>query len=92
MASTKPQPRQPRKPILFFVKGSVPDEVVAVMRFSYFRQGRPRCVEEHRLFDEDGAIQLLHMALNTALGQGADVSLLTPYEPEELGLENLIAS
>lgn len=90
MATPKPQPKQPRRPILFIVKGPVPDDMVAVLRFSYFRQGRPRCVEEHSLFDEEGALQLLQMALDTALGQGADVSLITPYEPEELGLENFM--
>ena len=88
--STRPTP--PRKPVLFFVQGPVPDEVVAVLRFSYFRRGRARKVEEYPLYDEEGAIELLHTALGSALGQGADVSVITPYDFEELGLQDLMAA
>lgn len=92
MAKSKPQPKQPRKPVLFFAQGAVPDEVLAIMRFCYFRQGRAKSVEEYRLFDEDGAVELLHMALGTALNQGADVSVITPYDLEDLGLEDLLTA
>lgn len=88
--STRPTP--PRKPVLFFVNGPVPDEVVAVLRFCYFKQGRARKVEEFPLYDEDGVIELLHTALGSALGQGADVSVITPYEWEELGLQDLMTA
>jgi hypothetical protein len=66
--------------------------VVAVLRFSWFRQGKPRSIVEHRLFAEEGCVELLHEALQQALGQGADVSVITPYEPEELGLEEVFAA
>lgn len=88
----KPQPKQPRKPTLFFVNGAVPDEVIAVLRFCYFRQGRARRVEEYPLYEEEGVVELLHTALSVALNQGADVSVLTPYEFEELGLHNLMSA
>lgn len=90
--ATSTRPKPPRKPVLFFVNGPVPEEMVAVLRFCYFRQGRARKVEEYPLYNEEGVIELLHTALGSALGQGADVSVITPYDFEELQLQDLMTA
>lgn len=87
MATTSPKPRQPRRPLLMYVQAPVPDEVLAVLRFCYFRQGIARQVEEYKLFEEEGCFELLRYVVDQALEQGADVSVIAAYDPKDLGLE-----
>ena len=88
---TKPQARHPRRPILQYVQTEVPEDVLAVLRFSYFKQGVARKVEEYRLMEDEDCTELLRYVVDHALEQGADVSLLAAYDPEEIGLKYLKA-
>lgn len=64
---------------------------MAVLRFSYFKQGVTRKVEEFRLMEEEDCAELLRYVVDHALEQGADVSMLAAYDPEDIGLEYLQA-
>lgn len=81
------KPKQPRRPLLMYVQAPVPEDIIAVLRFSYFRSGMAREVEEHKLFQEDGCFELLRYLVDQALENGCDVSIIGPYDPEDLGLE-----
>ncbi len=93
MNSTKRQPKQPRKPILYCAHGTIADEYAAVVRFSWFREGVAREVEEFVLEFEDveqqEGMDIFRNIVVNALHRGADVSLITPLNLddwwEELG-------
>lgn len=70
-----------------YVQAPVPDDVLAILRFSYFRQGMAKEVEEYKLYQEEGCFELLRCVVDQALEQGADVSMIAPYDPDDLGLE-----
>lgn len=88
---THTKPRHPRRPILQYVQGPVPDDVLAVLRVSYFHRGMARKVEEYRLMEEEDCAELLRYVVDDALERGADVSMLASYDPDEIGLEYLEA-
>lgn len=86
MPATKSKPRPPRRPTLAVVIGPVPDEVYAIVRLSWFRQGRPIEVEEFQIYECDDAQLLFQGSVGQALCMGADVSVITTYSAESLGI------
>ena len=86
VAQTKSKPRPPRRPTLAVVIGPVPDEVYAIVRLSWFRQGRPFEVEEFQIYECDDARVLFQGSVGQALRMGADVSVMTTYSAESLGI------
>jgi hypothetical protein len=86
VSTTKSKPKPPRRPTLAVIIGAVPDDVFAVIRMSWFRQGRPIEVEEFRIFECEEAFDIFHGTVGQALRQGADVSVMTTYSPEALGI------
>ena len=84
--ATKSKPRPPRRPTLAVVIGPVPDEVYAIVRLSWFRQGRPIEVEEFQIYECDDARVLFQGSVGQALRMGADVSVMTTYSHESLGI------
>ena len=86
-SKTEPtQPRPPRRPTLSLTTGPVPDEVFAVVRTSWFKQGRPVEVDEFSIMECVDAHTIFQYAVGQALRQGADVSVMTMYPPEALGI------
>ena len=86
VSATKTKPRPPRRPTLAVVIGPVPDEVYAIVRLSWFRQGRPFEVEEFQIYECDDAQLLFQGSVGQALRMGADVSVMTTYSAESLGI------
>jgi hypothetical protein len=84
--ATKSKPRPPRRPTLAVVIGPVPDEVYAMVRLSWFRQGRPFEVEEFQILECPEATAIFHGTVGQALQLGADVSVVTTYSAETLGI------
>ena len=87
VTNTKNQPKKPRKPILYCANGTIADEYAAVVRFSWFREGMVREVEEFVLEFEDveqqeGIDIFRHIVVN-ALQRGADVYLITPLNLDD---------
>ena len=85
--SEPPQPKRPRKPTLGYTVGDIPFELMAVVRISWFRKGMPYEVEEYQIQESEDASNQFHYIVGTALKQGADVAVLTQYEPASLGVE-----
>lgn len=83
-AGTKPRP--PRRPTLCYCHGEIPDEVLAVMRLSWYKHGRVKHIEEAALMESDDGLLVLQHIVTEALEQGVDVTLLCAYAPEDVGL------
>jgi hypothetical protein len=86
----KTQPRQPRRPILFHRREVVQEDCVAVIRVSWFRQGRVKKVEEMVLFatdDETDWLDMVRCASLQALQCGADVSLIGSWSLADIGFD-----
>jgi len=86
VSTAKSKPRPPRRPTLAVINGAVPDDVFALIRMSWFKKGRPIEVEEFRIFEGHEAYAIFHGAVGQALRQGADVSVMTTYSAESLGI------
>lgn len=83
---TKSKPRPPRRPTLAVVVGAIPADVFAVVRMSWFRKGRPFEVEEFQIVECPDATAIFHGTVGQALRLGADVSVVTTYSAETLGI------
>ena len=86
VAQTKSKPRPPRRPTLAIMIGAIPDEVFAVVRMSWFRKGQPFEVEEFQILECPEANAIFHGTVGQALRHGADVSVMTTYSAEALGI------
>ena len=88
VSTAKSKPKPPRRPTLAVINASVPDDVFALIRMSWFKQGRPVEVEEFQIFECDDAYAIFHGTVGQALRQRADVSVITTYSAEALGIPN----
>ena len=82
----KPEP--PRKQLLFFANEELANEYFAVIRLTWFDQGKVRSVSESHihLYDLDARAKF-HSTVKAALRAGADVSALCIAPATELGIE-----
>ena len=82
----KPEP--PRKQLLFFANEELANEYFAVIRLTWFDQGKVRSVSESHihLYDLDARAEF-HSTVKAALRAGADVSALCIAPATELGIE-----
>jgi hypothetical protein len=58
-----------------------------VVRIEWYRKGVAYEVEEYQIEECPDARAQFHYIVGTALKQGADVAVLTQYEPAALGVE-----
>ena len=86
VSTTKSKARPPRRPTLAVITGAIPDDVFAVVRMSWFRKGRPFEVEEFQIVECPDATAIFHGTVGQALRLGADVSVVTTYSAETLGI------
>jgi|TARA_R100000030_G_scaffold29233_1_gene21617 hypothetical protein len=73
---------------LQYIQRKLPENTFAIVRMTWFYDGEVDNVEEVRIIDEgqdtiDGFID----AMKAAVEAGADVSIISPYDPEDIGLE-----
>jgi hypothetical protein len=86
VAQVKSKPRPPRRPTLAVIVGAIPADVFAVVRMSWFRKGQPFEVEEFQILECPDATAIFHGTVGQALRLGADVSVVTTYSAESLGI------
>jgi hypothetical protein len=86
VAQVKSKPRPPRRPTLAVIVGTIPADVFAVVRMSWFRKGQPFEVEEFQILECPEATAIFHGTVGQALQLGADVSVVTTYSAETLGI------
>lgn len=84
--SDAPQPKPPRKPTLGYTVAEIPFELLAVIRVAWYRRGKAYEIEEYQIAECPDAQAQFHYLVGGALRQGADVCVLTQYQPEELGV------
>ena len=82
------RPRPPRKQVLYFVQDELINQYFAVVRFTWFCDGKLCGVTEMAFHNYDvNVIEQLTVAVGAALRDGADVSTLCIAPADELGLE-----
>tara|TARA_R100001510_G_scaffold56199_1_gene61319 strand:+ start:274 stop:552 length:279 start_codon:yes stop_codon:yes gene_type:complete len=82
------RPRPPRKQMLYFAQDELKSQYFAVIRFTWFCDGKLCGVTEMALHNYDvNVIEQLTAAVGTALRDGADVSTLCIAPADELGLK-----
>ena len=89
MATTKqrkPEPRPPRRPRFTFAQYPVPPEIHSIIRTTWYRNGKTVEVDEIQLMEAPDVLDAFHYLCGGALRNGCDVTVLTTYEPQELGV------
>ena len=82
------KPNPPRKQLLFFSQEELHNEYFAVIRTTWFEQGKICAVTESHIHIYDGAVIAEFTGIvGEALRMGADVSALSIATAEELGIE-----
>ena len=81
------EPRKPRKQELDYTMCKLPDEILAIIRTTWYKNGKPDEVDEIVLL-EDGqnGYEAFAAVITTALTKGASVSIRSQYKPEQLGI------
>lgn len=82
----KPKPKPPRRPTFNFIQGVVPDEIHSIVRTTWFKNGRAIEVDQLFVMEDDQATDVFHYLVGGALRKGCDVSVITTYSPESLGV------
>lgn len=82
------EPKKPRRQELDFTVCPLPEEVLAVIRLTWYKDGKADEVDETVLL-EDGqnGYDAFAALVGTALSQGANVSIRSEYNPQDLGIE-----
>ena len=90
VAKPEPIPPKPhRKPVLAYTIGDIPTELMAVIRIEWLKgNGHASEVEEYQIEECPDATAQFSYVVGTALRQGADVCVLTQYQPGDLGVED----
>ena len=81
------EPRKPRKQELDYHVSALPEEVLAIVRITWYKDGKADEVDQVTLM-EDGqnGYDAFASLVSTALKQGANVSIRSGYQPEDLGI------
>jgi hypothetical protein len=81
------EPKKPRKQELDYHVSALPEEVLAIVRISWYKQGKADEVGETVLL-EDGqnGYDAFSALVGDALRQGANVSIRSGYAAEDLGI------
>ena len=81
--------KKPRKQQLSCVQGTLPPDLFAIVRVSWFKQGRIYAVEEMNIEDAGNETgDALIMLFKEALKQGADVYSITSCHPADIGIDS----
>ena len=80
--------KKPRRQQLVAVKGTMKPHIFAVIRLSWYRNGRLYTVEEMNVENgTDETPEAVIMLIKEALKSGADVTMQTACRPQDLGIE-----
>jgi hypothetical protein len=81
------EPKRPRKQELDYHVSRLPDEILAIVRISWYVDGRPDEIDEVVLM-EDGqnGYDAFAGVVSSALQRGANVSIRSGYAAADLGI------
>ena len=78
---------KPRKQQLTVLEKPLADRIFAVIRCTWFRDGREYEVEEMQLEEDVEHVEfVLHELIERCLRAGADVLVMSPFPAEEIGI------
>ncbi len=86
VTDSRPKPRPPRRPTFSFIQNTVPDDVHSVIRTTWFKNGRVVEVDQIVLPESEDSLDVFQYIVGGALRQGCDVTVMTTYSPEALGV------
>lgn len=82
------EPRRPRRQILGYSQKPLPDDVFAVVRLSWFKDGRPHEIDEFQIVDQtQNSFDAFMSAVTQAIQCGADVTVICDRDPSHFGIE-----
>jgi len=81
------EPKRPRKQELDYHISALPEEVLAIVRVTWYKNGKADEVDQVTLM-EDGqnGYDAFAALVSSALNRGANVSIRSGYAPENLGI------
>ena len=81
------EPKKPRKQELDYHVSALPDEILAIVRVSWYVDGKPDEIDEMVLM-EDGqnGYDAFAAIVSSALQRGANVSIRSGYAAKDLGI------
>jgi hypothetical protein len=81
------EPKKPRKQELDYTISALPEEILAIVRVTYYKNGKADEVDQVTLY-EDGqnGYEAFAALVSSALNRGANVSIRSGYRPEDLGI------
>ena len=81
------EPKKPRIQELDYTICNLPNEVLAVIRTTWYKDGKPDEVDEIMLLkDGQNGCEAFAAVVKSALTRGANVSIRSQYKPEQLGI------
>jgi hypothetical protein len=82
------QPEKPRRQELDYTISTLPDDILAIVRISWYKDGKADEIDETVLM-EDGqnGYEALVALVTSSLVAGANVSIRSGYRPEALGIQ-----
>jgi hypothetical protein len=82
------EPRKPRRQELDYHVSALPEHVLAIVRISWYKEGKADEIGETVLL-EDGqnGYDAFAALVQSALNRGANVSIRSGYQPQDLGIE-----
>jgi hypothetical protein len=81
------EPKQPRRQTLDYHVCNLPDEILAIVRVSWYENGKPKEINEQVIMEDgkDGYAVFAEI-VNHSMQNGANVSIRSTYNPEDLGI------
>ena len=80
---------RPRRQVLSCSQKEMPPHIFAVIRVSWYKQGKLYSVEEFQMKgkSDDEMVTAIQIVIERALRNGADVSVLTAHDSKKLGID-----
>lgn len=81
------EPKTPRQSLIDYTICNLPNEILAIVRMKYYKDGKADEVDQVILY-EDGqnGYEAFAAAVQGALARGADISIRSQYQPDQLGI------
>jgi hypothetical protein len=81
------EPKQPRRQTLDYHVTKLPDEILAIVRVTWYEDGKPKEIDEQVIMedDKDGYAAFAEL-VGHSMQNGANVSIRSAYNPEDLGI------
>lgn len=82
------EPRPPRRQELDYHVCALPEEILAIVRLSWYKNGKAEVVDETTIYEEgQNGLDAFAALVGTALQRGANISIRSGYRPQDLGIE-----